>query len=240
MSASDKKKLRKEQNAAFLTEKQRKEQEEAKKMKIYTTVFVSALAVILCISLGFFVFNGVKNMGLAERFTVAAKINGEKLSAVEMNYYFHDAVNNYYNETYESYEDETDSFLEAMGWDVSKPLNEQTKADAPEKTWADFFTDTALEDARRDYALYEAAMADEDFEISEELKTSIENVINNMEMWAPYYGFTSTNQYVRAMYGNGSSVKSYEEYYERTLVADAESYAVVKLKVGVALALFTI
>ena len=45
MSASAKKKLRKEQNAAQLTEKQLKQQKEAKKLKLYTTIFVVAIAV---------------------------------------------------------------------------------------------------------------------------------------------------------------------------------------------------
>ena len=47
MSASAKKKLRKEENAAQLTEKQLKAQKEAKKLKTYTTIFVIAIAVVL-------------------------------------------------------------------------------------------------------------------------------------------------------------------------------------------------
>ena len=48
MSASNKKKLRKEQNAAVLTEKQRTQQKEAKKLKAYSTVFlIVMLAVVI-------------------------------------------------------------------------------------------------------------------------------------------------------------------------------------------------
>ena len=40
MSASSKKKIRKEQNADLMTERQLKEQAEAKKLRIYTTTFI--------------------------------------------------------------------------------------------------------------------------------------------------------------------------------------------------------
>ena len=47
MSASSKKKLRKEQTTAQMTEKQLAEQKEAKKLKLYTTAFVAVVAIVL-------------------------------------------------------------------------------------------------------------------------------------------------------------------------------------------------
>ena len=51
MSASSKKKLRKEQAAAQMTEKQLAEQKEAKKLKLYTTAFVVMVAIVLVIAI---------------------------------------------------------------------------------------------------------------------------------------------------------------------------------------------
>ena len=51
MSASTKKKLRREQNAAQLTEKQLQEQKEAKKLKKQTLIFTVAIALILVASI---------------------------------------------------------------------------------------------------------------------------------------------------------------------------------------------
>ena len=51
MSASNKKKLRKEQDAAKLTEKQLTAQKEAKKTSLYTTLFVIVMAVILVVAI---------------------------------------------------------------------------------------------------------------------------------------------------------------------------------------------
>ena len=49
MSASSKKKLRKEQNAAAMTEKQLQEQKEAKKLRLYTGIFAVAIAVMILV-----------------------------------------------------------------------------------------------------------------------------------------------------------------------------------------------
>ena len=51
MSASSKKKLRNEQEAVKMTERQIAEQQEAKKLKLYTTAFVVVLAVILVLAI---------------------------------------------------------------------------------------------------------------------------------------------------------------------------------------------
>ena len=51
MSASSKKKLRNEQEAAKLTERQLAEQKEAKKLKLYTAIFVVVLAALLVVAL---------------------------------------------------------------------------------------------------------------------------------------------------------------------------------------------
>ena len=70
MSASAKKKLRKEQTAAQLTEKQLNQQKEAKKLKITTTIFVVAIAMVLVASLAIAGVNIYKGSGLVEKNTV--------------------------------------------------------------------------------------------------------------------------------------------------------------------------
>ena len=103
MSASDKKKLRKEQATAYLTEKQRQEQAEAKKLKLYTIGFVSILVVVACIAIGVLGVRAVNQSGVFEKNTSAYNcyksvgfkdvvtkeyeyynINGEKWKCLEM------------------------------------------------------------------------------------------------------------------------------------------------------------
>ena len=52
MSASDKKRLRKEQNAAAMTERQKAEQKEAKKLKSMTLTFAVVMVLVVAIVVG--------------------------------------------------------------------------------------------------------------------------------------------------------------------------------------------
>lgn len=218
MSASDKKKLRKEQVTAQLTERQRQEQAEAKKLKMYTTIFIVAMLVIAVTALTIFAVTGINNSGIIQRSTVAATVGSHKLSSVEMSYYYNDAVSEMYNEWYSSYEDSTDAYLQAMGLDTSIALDQQTNPET-EQTWAQFFLDSALENAKSDYALYEMAQA-EGFTLPADKQESLDAVANNIKMYASMYGY-NPNQYLRMSYGSGATLKSYQDYYERTLIADA-------------------
>ena len=117
MSASSKKKLRNEQNAAKLTERQLNEQKEAKKLKTYTTIFVVVLAAILVFAVYAGATKYIDANGIREKGTVAATVGENEISNAELNYYFIDQVNNFYNQY--------GSYITMFGLDVTKPLNEQ-------------------------------------------------------------------------------------------------------------------
>lgn len=220
MSASDKKKLRKEQVAAILTEKQQKEQAEAKKLKIYTICFVTAMALVVCIALGVLAVRAVNNSGIIQKSTIAATIGDTKLNSVELNYYYNDAVSEYYNGWYSQYSDYTDSYLQLMGLDTTKPLDEQVYDEESGQTWAEFFIDTAIDNAKRDITLYNMAKA-EGFQLPEEEQTTLDNTLNNLSTYAMLYGYQNAEQYLRAVYGYGSDEKTYSQYTERSTIADA-------------------
>jgi hypothetical protein len=220
MSASDKKKFRKEQASDMLTAKQREQQAEEKKLKIYTICFVTAMILIVCAVLGVVGVRAAINGGLSEHMTTAATVEGEKLSAVEFSYYYNDAISDFYNEWYEQYSDQTDTYLMMMGLDTSKPLNEQIQDEETGKTWADYFVELALDEAKRDAALCKEAK-NNGFELTKEQKENIDASIENIKMWAPYYGFNDANHYMRATYGNGANLRSYRAYFERCQLADA-------------------
>ena len=215
MSASDKKKIRKEQ---ALTERQRQEQAEAKKLKIYTITFVASLVLIVLIAATVLGVRAYTQSGITEKSTVAAVIGDKKMNAVEFSYYFNDAIDEYYNGMYEQFSTYTDSYLQAVGLDLSKPLDEQQYEEG--KTWADYFVETALNNAKSDYALSEEA-AKQNFKLSEDEQAGIDNMLTNLKTYATIYGYSSSKQYLRAMYGNGASEKSFKAYSERKAIADA-------------------
>ena len=212
MSASSKKKLRKEQEAAKMTEKQLTAQKEAKKNNLYTTLFVVVMAAILAIAIVIGVKQTVTNSGIREKNTVALTVGEHELNSVEMNYFYMDAVNNFYS-NYGSY-------ASMFGLDVTKPLNEQFVDEEAGLTWADDFMTSAKESAASMYALADAAKA-AGFALPEAEKEALDSNMASLDLYAAMYGYANADAYLKAMYGNGASKESYAAYYELQMLASA-------------------
>lgn len=213
MSASDKKKLRAAERAEKLTERQQAEQKEAKNLKIYTTIFVVILALMVCFAAYFAVTKTIENSGIREKNTVALTIGEHELSNAELNYYYIDSVNTFYNQY--------GAYASVFGLDVTKPLNEQVLDEESGKTWADDFMDSAINSAKAIYALNDAAEA-AGFVATEEITTAIDTVIDNAAFYALYYyGYSDVEDYLKAMYGHGASKEGYRKYVEMSYIADA-------------------
>ncbi len=209
MSASNQKKLRKEKQAAYMSERQRIEAQEKKKLKAYTLTFWVVLALCLCIVVGTVVSNPIKNVVYAN--TDAVVVGDHTLNAVTLNYFYIDAVNTYVNK-YSSYI----SYI----LDTSKPLNEQIADKTTNATWADTFLDSAFENIKSTYALYDLAVK-EGHKLTEDEQTSVDTMFSNLKAYATVYGYSSTNAYLRAVYGNGADEESYRSYYEISALADS-------------------
>ncbi len=205
MSASTKKKIRKEQ---YLSERARQEAEERKKLKRYTITFWIVLALCLSIVLTTVMVNPVKNV--IYRNTTAVTIGEHDLNAVELNYFYIDAINNYCNQY---------SYYISYIIDTKSPLNAASNTDKDGKTWADKFLDMAIENVKSTYQLYDLAMK-EGFKLDEDEQKGIDTMMSNLEIYAQYYGYNSADIYLRSMYGNGATVENYRAYYEICTIAD--------------------
>ena len=212
MSASSKKKLRKEQEAAKLTDKQLSEQKEAKKTKLYTIAFVAVMTALLVVAICVGVNQVINNSGIREKNTIAYTVGDHKINNVEMNYFYLDAVNNFYS-TYGSY-------ASMFGLDTTVALDQQTYDEGAGTTWADYFLTNAKDNAKSVYALADAAEA-AGYTLSEEELTSVETNVSNIQGYAAIYGYSNADQYLEAMYGNGASVDSYLEYAKLTTLANS-------------------
>ena len=206
MSASSKKKLRKELNAAAMTEKQLQEQKESKKLRLYTGLFATAMAVMILVV----IVSRVVSSGFIPRSTTAMTIGGTKVSAAELNHYYIDSVNNFLTQA--------GDMVALYGLDTTKALDEQFYSEADELTWSDYFLDQATATARNMYAIYNAAKA-EGFTMSEDAKASIDSSVENMKLYATMYGFGSTDSYISAMYGAGCNEKTFRQYAEVQMTA---------------------
>ena len=205
MSASTKKKIRKEQ---YLSERQRKEAEEQKKLKRYTVTFWIVLALCLSIVLTTVMINPVKNV--VYRNTTAITIGEHELNAVELNYFYIDAINTYCNQY---------SYYISYIIDTKSPLNAASNTDKNGSSWADKFLDMALENIKQTYQLYDLAMKN-GFKLPDDEVKGIDTMMSNLEIYAMYYGYKNADVYLRSMYGNGASVENYRAYYEVCTVAD--------------------
>ncbi len=206
MSASSKKKLRNEQNAAAMTEKQLQEQKEAKKLRLYTGLFIAAMAVVLLVV----IVSRVLGTGIIPRSTTALTIGGTKVSAAELNHYYIDSVNNFLNEA--------GDYVSLFGLDTTKPLDEQEYDKEAKTTWADYFLDQATTTAKSMYAVYNAAKA-EGYKLHEEDAETIDATVQNFDLYAQLYGFGSADAYIKAMYGEGCNTKTFEDYAEVQMIA---------------------
>ena len=219
MSASNKKKLRKELEVGQLTAKQQQEQADAKKLKIYTVSFLSVMILIACTVAVILGVRFVRTSGIIEKNTVAATIGDRKLNTVEMNYYYIDAINEFYNQWTEYYSSNADTYLKAIyGLDTALPLNQQYTDEAKTETWSTYFINQAVAQAQSDFAMYDLAVK-ENFKLSESAQASLDSTISMLETYAVIYGYRNANQYLSAIYGSGATLKSYKEYYERSLLA---------------------
>lgn len=212
MSASSKKKLRKEQDAAKLTEKQKAAQKEARKTSLYTTAFVIVMAALLVIAVWVGISRTIANSGIREKNTTALTVGDHKISNAELSYFYIDAINNFYS----SY----GSYAILFGLDTSTALNAQVYDESTGATWADYFLEVAEENAQAVYAIADAAEA-AGYALSEDEVTSIEASISTISVYALLYGYSDTTTYLRAIYGNGATEEGYLEYCKLSSLAEA-------------------
>ena len=211
MSASKKKKLRSE-NTAKLTERQIAERKEAKKIKLYSIIFAVVLVAMVVVAIVVGVNRSIEASGVHEKNTVAATVGEHQISNAELSYYYIDYVNNYAN-TYGSY-------LSLFGIDPSVALDKQVIDEETGETWADNFISEAASSVQTIYALADAAEA-EGFTLPQEQQDQVDIMSNNLDSYASIYGYSNTDAFLKAQYGNGASKEGYMEYYQRNLLASA-------------------
>lgn len=207
MSSSKKKQLRKEQ---YMTERQIASAQEAKKLKRYTVTFWVVIALVASIFVGAVAANPIKNVIYQN--TDSITVGDHTLTSVEANYFFIDAVNAFVNQ-YSSY-------INYTGLNTSKPLDEQITNKETGATWADDFMDSAKENIKQTYALYDAAVK-ANHKMTEDEEKTLDSQLSTMKIYAQIYGYSNLNSYLRAVYGNGSNEESYREYLRVSAVASS-------------------
>ena len=222
MSASDKKKLRKEMESAVLTEKQQAQQKEDKQLKNYTMTFVVVMILVVAIAVSSMGISWWNTSGIPARNTVAVTFGDTTLSNADLNYYYMDTINNFYGDAYDQYSTYASLYISMYyGLDITQPLSAQVYNETTGETWADYFIDSAIASAKTTYALYNEAMTGGEYQLPEDFETELNAALASTRAMAGLYGFDTMEAYLKAMYGNGADEESYVNYYRVNAIAEA-------------------
>ena len=210
MSASSKKKLRAEENAAKLTERQLAQNKEDKKTKAYTIAFGVVLALLVVVAAAVGVNRSIANSGTREKNTVALTLGDTTMSNAELSYYFIDTVNSFYSQN--------GSYLSLFGLDTGKALDQQVYNEETGETWAEYFLSSAEESAKSVYAVCQEAEKN-GYELDQDSQDQIDSIISNLSLYASAYGYSKPVDYLKAKYGKGATLEGYQNYLLANLTA---------------------
>lgn len=193
MSSSTKKKLRQAEKEAGNYKKSVAEREaavKAKKEKRNTTIalIVIAALVVFALVVNFFPFQKM----------TALTVNGEKVSAAELKYYYGEQFMDFY----QSYGD----YAAYFGLDTSAGIAGLKKQACPLNenggTWAEYFLEMAENQIKQVKAL--CGYANENgIALTDDELTQVDNQLDNLALYAQYYGYKDLNAYLASNYGDG-------------------------------------
>ena len=205
MSASNQKKIRKQEREVYRSERERQEALEAQKLKKQTIAFVLVIALCLSVFLGSFLVSPIKNV--IYRNTIAVTVGDHDLTSVDVNYFYIDAINNYLNQYYYYI------YLGYIKLDMSKPLDKQVVDDKTGETWAESFLEMAVENIKSTMGLYDLAMKN-NHKLTEDEQKELDSLESNLKDSAKKNSFNNVKAMLQSTYGNGATLDSYMAYYE--------------------------
>lgn len=214
MSGAKKKLAQKEALTQLgLTEKEKKERKEAAAKK-RNTILGTIAGVIIVVLVALLL---VWNSGFFARHTTALEVNGHKYSVADMDYFYHQMI----NQELSMY-----SFYQQMGQEISVPfdVNQDLKTQYvdEEKTqsYHDYFLAQAKDQVVRVTALTDAANA-EGFTPDEETQKSMDSILADLRETASKNGYSSATHLLKLNYGNHINEKVYLKNVKLSMLASS-------------------
>lgn len=153
--------------------------------------------------------------------TDAVRVGERVINAVELNYYYVDAIDTYYCECFTLYSPLLGyNWSVFLGFDTAKPLGEQTYDAEAGTTWSDHFIGQALTNIQTTYAIYDEAVRNA-YVLPEDAKAEVDARVAAMSHNAQTYGYKTLDAYLENVYGAGAAEESYRTYLETTVLVDA-------------------
>ena len=153
----------------------------------------------------------VAKTGYFRRNTVVMNVGNTEINALEYNYAYYGALNDFYSQYY--------YYASMIGFDLSTSLKSQQCYFDSTKSWYDYFVDQAKSQLEEQYLIYNKAVED-GFTMTEESAKSLETSLQELES-AAKEADTSINKYLQSIYGPNITYDEYKEFISRRmLIAD--------------------
>lgn len=223
MSASRKKQARKAAEETIISSRAQEELAKEAKRKRNTLIY-SIIGVVVVILVAALL---IWNSGIVQRNSKVAEVNGEKVTAAQVAYYYYSNNIMYYSNLYSSYGIST-------SYDASASPKEQTITETtmeefgvPEeyvgKTFHEYFLDLALESLAKEQYLRTAA-DEAGYKLSDDgkasVKTSMEELDETLDSYLTTYGASLTRtSYLQMVYGKSMSESKYRQCLENAALA---------------------
>lgn len=190
--------------------KAEKEEETRKADKRSNLMYILIAVAFVVIGAAAIIYNTIDS----EKTIYAATINDQEYSVAEVNYH--------YINSYQSFMNSYGDYVSYFGLDTSSSFKTQYYTE--DQTWYEYFLEQALYQLSSVTAMVAAAEA-EGFVYSDYVSTTLESTIADLEMYAPYYGYTDAEDYLIANYGSTMTMDVYKELLTKSLQAEEYAYS---------------
>ncbi len=174
-------------------------------LAVKITAIVCAVVLIATIALAV-----VAKVGVFRRNTVVMTVGESEITALEFNYGYYSSLNDFYSQYY--------YYASYMGFNPGAPLKSQTCYFDASMSWYDYFVNQTKIQYEEVYLLYNAAMKQEGFTMTEESAKSLEESIKALEDAAKTEK-VSVNKYLQTLYGPNMTMDDYKEFTTRRLIS---------------------
>ena len=225
MSASREKKQRRDTDAPTLSSRAQEEQAKAEKRKRNTIIYTIIGVVVVILAAILLIWDS----GIIQRSRTVATIDGEKVTASQVAYYYY---NNTVIQTAQSYYQL--GYSSAYPYSLSESAKDQVITETAAsmigldeeyvgQTYHDYFTDYALDALRQVYALCSAAK-EAGYTLSDEGKAAVNEAMDSLDSYRDSYLTTygvnlSRTTYLQMMYGDSMTARSYRTCLENAQLA---------------------
>lgn len=136
---------------------------------------------------------------------VVATMGDKTLTNGELQLYYQNIIYTFYYEYY--------YYMSYLGLDLSQPLNEQVCGMSADQTWEEYFLEGALANWQS-YTLVEILAENDDFQIDDELRASLDGMTEELKEYAAAEGYEDLDAYIQEGMGINVKLEDYLHFNE--------------------------